>query len=315
MKKIFFLAFLLVASVFTFAQEKSIDKTFNNVKSIKLTTASGDIILKKGSGSAVKLTIKYTYNESEFTPEISENGGRLTLKEELTRGNHSGNSTWSLELPDNVSLNISTGSGDMTISELNATVKTNSGSGDVEISNLKGNLDTNTGSGNITLEKVDGEISLNVGSGDIRTSQSSGTFSFNAGSGNIRLDQLKGEFSINVGSGDIRANAITINHESKFNSGSGNTQVSLATGLDHDISVNSGSGDATLAFNGNAISGEVIMSANKRSGNIIAPFKFDKEETIEEGNSSPVIRKTAKLGTKDITIKVSTGSGTAEISK
>jgi len=85
--------------------------------------------------------------------------------------------------------------------------------------------------------------------------------------------------------------------------------------LDYNISVNSGSGNAQLNFNNNPVSGEVVMTANKRNGNIVAPFKFDKEETIDDDHNSQRIRKTAKLGNKDILIRVSTGSGTAEISK
>ena len=57
------------------------------------------------------------------------------------------------------------------------------------------------------------------------------------------------------------------------------------------------------------------MTAGERSGNIIAPFKFDKEEVIENGSNSKTIRKTAKLGNQSISIRVGTGSGTAEITK
>ena len=56
------------------------------------------------------------------------------------------------------------------------------------------------------------------------------------------------------------------------------------------------------------------MKANKKNGEIVAPFDFDKEEEVENGNNT-TIKKTAKIGSKDIDIHVATGSGTARISK
>jgi hypothetical protein len=56
------------------------------------------------------------------------------------------------------------------------------------------------------------------------------------------------------------------------------------------------------------------MKANKRNGEIAAPFDFDKVEEIDNGNNT-TIKKTAKIGSKNIDIKVATGSGTARISK
>ena len=316
MKHTFILTFFLAICTLVFAQDKSINKSFSNIKSIKLSTASGDINLKKGSGADVKLILKYSYDDEDYKPVIEQNATRLTIKEEFSRRNNiSGNASWTLEIPDNIALNINTGSGDITVDGITLDIKSNTGSGDIVLTSVKGDLDFNTGSGDIEISQADGEIRLNTGSGDVRASQGTGNYDINAGSGSIRLDQLKGDFGINTGSGNITAKALTISGSSSFNTGSGNSTVILSAPLDHNISVNSGSGDATLNFNGNAISGEVIMTANKNGGSIVAPFKFDKEETIDDDNSSARIQKTAKLGSKNIIIKVGTGSGTAEISK
>lgn len=315
MKKIFLFTFFLATGLLTQAQDKTLSKNFKDIKTIRLSTASGNIMLKKGAGTDVNLTLKYSYQEDEFTPVIEADNGKLTLKEEFSRGSHSGHSSWVLEVPDHMSLSLNTGSGDVTLEGLNADVKSNLGSGNIGITDVKGDLDFNTGSGNIELNNTEGDISLNTGSGDIRATGGSGKYSFNAGSGIIKADRLKGVLSMNTGSGDIDAKNIALTAPGKFNTGSGDAMVSLASNLDYNVSVNSGSGDASLDFNGTPISGEVVMTANERSGDIVAPFKFDKEEIIKEGNSSPRIRKTAKLGNKDITIEVSTGTGTAGISK
>lgn len=315
MKHSLILTFFLAICTFAAGQDKSISKSFSNITDIKLSTSSGDITLKKGSGTAVKVLVKYSYDDDSYKPILEQSSSRLTLKEEFSRGSHSGKSSWTLEIPDNIKINANTGSGDITVDDVAVNMKSNTGSGNIILSSVKGDLDFNTGSGNIEIEQGEGDIHLNTGSGNVRATNGSGNYSINAGSGNIRLDQLKGDFGINTGSGTISAKAIAITGSSSFNTGSGSASITLAAPLDHNISVNSGSGNSTLNFNGNPISGEVIMTANKKNGNIVAPFKFDKEETIQDNNSSARIQKTAKLGDKNITIKVGTGSGTAEITK
>jgi hypothetical protein len=315
MKHTFVLTFFLAICTLVFAQEKTVEKTFSNVKNIRLNTSSGDITLKKGSGAGVKVVLKYTYSDSDYKPVFEQTETRLKIKEDFSSGNNSGSSNWTLEIPDNMDLDINTGSGDITANGLALEIKSNTGSGDIMLTAVKGELDFNTGSGDIEIDQADGDIKLNTGSGGVRASNGTGNYSINAGSGTIRLDQLKGDLGINTGSGNINAKGITLTGSSSFNTGSGDATVTLAASPEYNISVNSGSGDSKLNFNGNAISGEVIMSANKRGGNIVAPFPFDKEETIDEGNSNARIQKTAKLGNKTIAIKVGTGSGTAEIAK
>jgi hypothetical protein len=315
MKNTIFTSLILLLSLVVFAQDQNVTKTFSNIKSIRLSASSGDITLKKSSGKDVKVSVTYSYDTDEYEPLLTESEGRLTLEEKFSRGNHTGNSKWVIEMPDDLSVKVTTGSGDISVTGLKVDLKSNAGSGDVTLSAVKGDLDFNSGSGDMEIEDSEGEIKTNTGSGNIRASNTKGSLSFNAGSGNIKIDKLNGDIKVNTGSGDIDVKGVTLTGASSFNSGSGNTNVALASGLNFDISLNSGSGNSTLHFNGNPISGEVIMTANKRSGNINAPFKFDKEETISDNNSQDRIRKTAKLGDKDIQIKIGTGSGTAEIVK
>src|SRR4051812_35787437 len=111
MKKIVMLLSLCLAiCTFTFGQGKIVARTFRDIKKIRLNTASGDIDLKKGGTSEVKLTVTYTYDEDEYKPVIEQSRSNLTLKEDFSHGNHSGSSSWLLELPDNTSITINTGS-------------------------------------------------------------------------------------------------------------------------------------------------------------------------------------------------------------
>lgn len=314
----FYTTFLTVA-ILTFtaslvdAQQK-IEKSFEGIDDITLNLSSGDCIFEKGSSSTIKVTLEYTYDNENFIPKMEQKGSRLIIEEKFENGHNQGWSKWSLQIPDGLEINVNSGSGDITASGLKMELKANSGSADINFSNMSGESSVNTGSGEVEVDGFEGDFSVNTGSGDIRLSDSKGHIKINAGSGNIRLSDSNADFSINTGSGDISARDVVIAGNSSFNSGSGDSEIILSGELNYNLSVNSGSGDAVVDFNGQEISGFVTMKANKRNGEIIAPFEFDKVEEEDSGNQTK-IKKTVKLGNKDIEINVSTGSGKAVIKK
>jgi hypothetical protein len=306
------LAFLVSCSYSHSQEEKTVEKSFSGISSIDLSTASGDCVIKKGSGDAVQVKVTYTYDDEDFTPKMDQNGSRLKLEEKFHASNTRGSSKWELEVPDGLAIDFNSGSGDLNVMDLKGELDYNSGSGDAMVENFDGELKFNSGSGDFHFTKIMGEIKVNSGSGDHHIDGCDVHAKANTGSGDIKVNNSKGGYSLNTGSGDVTGGRLTLSDEGKFNTGSGDVEVVLAAVLVNDISANSGSGDAIIDFNGNKIEGEVVMTCKKRGGNIRAPFPFDKEEEIDR-NGETYLKKTAKLGSKDILIEVGTGTGTAEI--
>jgi hypothetical protein len=308
---------LVLVLVISTAQGQKMNKTFTGIKKISLSTSSGNCKLIKGNSNEVQVTVSYTYSSSDYQPIMEQEGSTLELKEDFARkGSYSGSSSWELTIPDNLVIRFSSGSGDFEANDMAVNISGNTGSGNYRWRNVKGDSKINTGSGDISLEDSRGEIDLNTGSGNVELTKAEGDLHANSGSGKIKLTGVKGKVSANVGSGDITGNELVLTGRSSFNSGSGDVNVKLGAAPAYAISVNSGSGDAVLDFNGNKIDGKIIMTVNKRSGKIVAPFPFDKTEEIHDGGDDNVrIQKTAQLGTRDIEIKISSGSGTAEIKK
>ncbi|MFC2125668.1 DUF4097 domain-containing protein [Bacteroidota bacterium] len=311
--KLFTTTILLVTMIFLAnAQEKKINKSFSGVSEITLNTGSGDLTLEKGSGNSVNVTVTHTYDEDDYEAKMRMSGSKLIMEEKFHASSMRGSSHWVIQMPDNIEFDFNTGSGDLEISDITIEMDGNSGSGDIDLTDVNGEFDMNTGSGDYVISNLSGEFKVNTGSGDIKLEESEGEFRGNTGSGDIKLSTVSGSCNMNTGSGDVRVEGLRIKEASKFNSGSGDVSVELGGELNDDISVNSGSGDAVLDFNGNEIEGSITMKAKKNSGEIIAPFKFDKVEDIEEGNQT-YVKKTVKLGNKDIEIYVGTGTGDAVI--
>lgn len=307
----------LLASVISNAQSQKTSKTFTGIKKITLSTSSGNCKLIKGTTNEVLVTVTDTYSTNDFKPIMEQDGSTLELKEDFGgRGSYSGSSSWELTIPDNMEVRFSSGSGNFEANNIAVKISGNTGSGNYKWKSIKGDSRINTGSGDISIEDFNGEIDLNTGSGDVEIVKAEGNVHANSGSGKINLAGVKGKISANVGSGDIMGKELVLTGRGMFNSGSGDVNIRLASSPTYAISVNSGSGDAVLDFGGNKIDGKVIMTVNKRNGKIVAPFPFDKTEELNDGGNDNVrIQKTAQLGTSDVEIKISSGSGTAEIKK
>ena len=314
-QKALILALMMTLSIGLKAQEKTINKSFDGIKAVKINTASGDCRISKSSSKNVEVTLVYTYDDDVFEAIFEKDGSTLIIKEKFKNNSSSrGSSDWKLAVPENMEVSFNAGSGDLDIKDLAIDIKSNTGSGDVNLDNVSGKVKVNTGSGGTNVDYFDGELTVNAGSGDIDLDDSKGSFKINVGSGDIEATKLTGNFSMNVGSGDIDANDLSLTGASSFNSGSGDARVVLKSELKNDISINSGSGNASLDFNGLDIAGDITMKANKRHGDISAPFEFDSV-TEEEHGDQTIIKKTAKIGNSNIKIKVATGSGRATIEK
>ena len=306
---------LLLAFSIAEAQER-VEKTYDEIRSIRLTTSSGNGIIKKSSSKEVKVTLEYTYDKDSYEPKFEQNGDILYIEEDFRRSRWTdGYSKWTLEIPDGLELEFKTGSGNIEVGSVNVNLNANSGSGNIDINQVDGDVRANTGSGNITFSDLNGRMYANTGSGSIRLDhvKIQDGARFNTGSGNIRANVIEGELDMNTGSGGIDVRAATITGHSSINTGSGNAQLELVAALDFDVSINTGSGNATLDFNGQEIAGDFYMKASDKS-NIRAPFKFDKEYEEDRGwRGRTNYIKEAKVGNKDIRIRVSTGSGNAVV--
>ena len=239
----------------------------------------------------------------------------MIIREKFNSNTSRGEATWTISVPDGVEVNFSAGSGALKGSNLAFDLDVKTGSGDISLTQTKGDIRVSSGSGDISIESFGGELKANSGSGNIEVGSSKGELTLNCGSGDIQIMDSEAMISANSGSGNIESSGVALTGSSRFNSGSGDAKVVLASTPKFNISVNSGSGDAILDFNGNAIEGEIVMKANKRDGEINAPFDFDKTEEIEQGHDQINVIKTTKRGSSNAKISVGTGSGKAEIKK
>jgi hypothetical protein len=299
----------------TLLAQKEMTKTFSGIKKIKMGTASGSCVIKKSDNATVKVELKYTYDDDDYTPSFDQQGDVLVVKEKFHSNSSNGSADWKLTVPDHLSIQFTTGSGDIEASGLAMDLKATAGSGDFVFTGTTGELECTTGSGDVELENVGGTIKATSGSGGFRVRSAKGNLHLTSGSGNHRISESVAELQVTTGSGSINCTGITLEGSSSFTTGSGTAEVQLAASPKHDLAVSSGSGNAIVNFGGNEINGEIVMKASKKNGNIDAPFEFDKTEEISHSKNDVTIQKTAVKGTGKPRISISTGSGDAVLKK
>ncbi len=312
------------------AQEGKIEKTFKNVKEIRIKTISGDCIVQKGGNNEVKVFVTHSYDEEDYEVGMDQSGGRLSLRERFVghKRNYRGGATWKLTVPENTDIEFSSASGEFEAADLNSNIEaqTASGSislkrmdgdfdvstasGDVDVTDLQGKIEFGTASGNVELRGVTGNSKVGTASGNIRAENVKGEMDFGVASGNIDLRACSGEFEVGAASGDVDAANVVIEGRSEFSAASGDVDVSLGKELAHNLKISSASGDSRLSFNGHPIRGFIEMTAKAGRNRIKAPFEFDDEEFYYKWDDEYVTKSVTK-GNSSPKIEISTASGKA----
>ncbi len=127
-------------------------------------------------------------------PEIDQDGWR---------GNQYARLDLDIEVPAGMAAEIEDGSGATELTGLGA-LQVTDGSGELTISDVKGAVRVHDGSGELVIRGVDGNVSVADGSGEIQVQHVTGSVTIHDGSGSIEVTDVEGDVSVpEDGSGSI----------------------------------------------------------------------------------------------------------------
>jgi DUF4097 and DUF4098 domain-containing protein YvlB len=314
---VFLICFLIISSGVALSRDSdTVSKSFAAKPTVSIKTVSGDCVIKVGAADSIRVTLTYRFefrDDGWYEPTMSEERNEVYLSEDF-HGSCSGSATWTITVPEKTEIDLSTASGTLKVEGLNSLIGAHTASGDVTISHCRGEIDLNTASGNIEIDEFSGDIKANTASGDIEAQNADGDIDLRTASGSIHLDGLKGRLQVGAASGNITASRISVTKGGEFSTASGDAVVSLSSTPGADLAVSSASGDAELQFNGNAMRGQFEFTAQRRHGNIDAPFSFDDEERYTR-HGQEYIRKSCTRDAQTPRIRISTGTGEASLKK
>ncbi|TIC82936.1 DUF4097 family beta strand repeat-containing protein [Nocardioides sp. GY 10127] len=145
---------------------------------------------------------------------------------------------------------VKTGSGQVRLDEAASATQVATGSGDVHVVRVAADLSVRTGSGDLHLEQVQAGVSVATGSGDVRVDRADLTeqLSLKSGSGDVLVGSLSGDLTFATGSGDLHA-ALVHRGAVTVRGASGDVRLGVPAGVPVWTDVNSLSGGlrSTLA--------------------------------------------------------------------
>ncbi len=276
------LAALTLAATTVFAADGNFDRTLNtnSTPNVSVSTGSGYIHLRPGSDNQVHIVahihsshgwmsggggdVESRIQQIASNPPITQNGNDIVIGEHHNSDLFRNISIdYDVTLPRASVLSAATGSGDVDIQNVGASLKAQSGSGNVHAQGIQGPAVLGTGSGDIEFQQTaPGDVKAETGSGNITLRGLSGALKSSTGSGNIEVDgQPTTDWKLSTGSGNIH---LGVGNSARFNldadTGSGNISVTQPITMQGSLNRH----HITGAVNG----GGPTIRANTGSGDI-----------------------------------------------
>ncbi|GAB6901586.1 DUF4097 family beta strand repeat-containing protein [Kineosporia succinea] len=231
------------------------------VTTLSVDVGSGDVRVRAvAEGTPVRVEVKARSAIRDAVWNHTVDDGRLAVTADCRGGWPIDSCSVSLTItvPENVPVDLHTGSGDQEVRGLTADVKARAGSGDIDLTGLTGDILATSGSGDVRASSMRSVVN------EMRT-----------GSGDVRADFIGDAVRLvtRTGSGDVRVGFSTAPTSVSAKTGAGNVQLTVPNdGTRYDVSGTTGSGDRRIDVptvgakgSGNPIeadtgSGDVVVS-------------------------------------------------------
>ncbi len=230
---------------------------------LDVDTGSGSIDVRAGSGSEatikgeVRVRKRKFFGTSADAEEILaqvEANPPIVLDDDRLRVGHFEDRSlakrvsisYEITVPANTEVIADTGSGSITILNIEAPVNADTGSGSIKLENIGGPVRADTGSGSIHADGVGGAFHADTGSGSIYLMQTApGDVTVDTGSGSSELLGVVGALDADSGSGRI---VVQGRQEGRWrlDTGSGSVRIDLPDDAAFDLDAESNSGGITI---------------------------------------------------------------------
>jgi hypothetical protein len=340
MKK--YLLFFLIAVLQLSLNAQKSDKPFmtkslsnESIKDVEVETSGGSISVSGVAATEARVEVYITSNNNkELTKEeiqqrlnekynlnVSVANNKVTatarLKEKMTDWKKALNISFKVFVPKNVSTDLSTSGGSISLNNLSGNLKFSTSGGGLDLDNVSGNVDGRTSGGSIDVRNSKDDIDLSTSGGSIDAKNCEGKLRLSTSGGSLDLKDLKGDIRATTSGGGIHGSDIEgelIAHTSggsihfsdlscslETSTSGGNIDVSIKElGKYIKISNSAGNIDVTLPNKGL----DLDLSASKIKTGQLTNFsgKVDDEEI------------NGKLNGGGVPVRIDAGSGKISLS-
>ena len=308
-------ALLSTGCMFGPAETGSFDKTLSVSGPIQLDlhNGSGHVEIRAGQASQVRIHGEYsiwamawsdgrsTGQEVQAHPPIEQQGSVIRVGYQSDRLSRV-QITYTIDVPAETEVRAQVGSGSLDVSGVKGPAVLHTGSGRITVMDINGDLEAETGSGALNVTGVTGRLTATTGSGRIELNGIGGEIRTSTGSGSLHISRSAGRINGRTGSGSIEADGAADDLRLSTGSGSVRIQGNPSPGSFWQIHTNSGS--VTLDVPSNA---SFRLHALAHSGRI----ESDLPVIMEEQMGRRELR--GRIGSGSASVELDAGSGSIHI--
>jgi len=266
-KYILFLSLLGMSSVVKAQSDKEpyLTKSLSNqsIQNVKVETSGGSISVGGVSAGDAKIEVYISGNnglgtlskdeiqkrlEDNYELKVSVDGNTLNAYAKQKHDNMDWkrglNISFKVYVPKNVSTDLSTSGGSISLNDLSGTQKFRTSGGSLHVDNVTGkidggtsggsihvansgdDIDLHTSGGSIEAKNCKGKLELETSGGSLNLSDLEGTIDAQTSGGHIDADNIRGELSASTSGGSIKMTNIAASLETSTSGGNINVEIS-----------------------------------------------------------------------------------------
>ncbi len=321
MKKFFSALFIACIAIPAFGQKtlymtKSLSG--ESVNNVEAKTSGGSIDVSGDHDQDARLEVYISANghagtlsKEEIDNKIKDNydfsvdvsGGRLTVialpKHNFRNWKKGLNISFKIFVPQQVSTDLSTSGGSISLSDLSGTEEFRTSGGRLTVEKLSGKIHGGTSGGSIRVTDSKDDIDLGTSGGGIDATNCTGNIRLSTSGGSIRLAQLKGDIKAGTSGGSIHAKNIDGELDASTSGGSLDLKA-LYCSL--DASTSGGNIDAEIAEVGkyvklNNSGGHINLTLPKDKGYNLKLYGNKMDRNFSLSNFSGTVKEDKIEGT------------------
>ena len=259
LKSVFTLALLAVTGA-AWAQRHDekpyLTKSFpaTGLKNVRVQTSGGGIAVKGQSSGDARVEMYVRSNRGRDMPDADikaqlEKDYEITIEKSsdalVIRAKNRRNGDWEDALnisfdvytPANVSTDLETSGGGISLTNLNGTQKAETSGGGIDLKNIKGNANVETSGGGINVENFDGKLDAVTSGGGINATGNLGDSRLITSGGGITLKSVSGNVEAETSGGGINADIRKLGNRLTLSTSGGSIDVKMPMdqGMDLDL--------------------------------------------------------------------------------
>jgi DUF4097 and DUF4098 domain-containing protein YvlB len=228
---------------------------------VKITSWSKNEVYVKISGNSD------AEDNLDFDVSPDASGVKVNAqKKSGVHGIHNLSLKFEISIPLDYNVKVTTGGGNVTLTDLNGTVEISTMGGNVSLGKISGSVDVSTSGGNINVDANTGKLKLSTAGGNIKTDKFEGDVDVSTAGGNIRLTGSNGKVDGSTAGGNIHLDYSGKNMGVDLSTMAGQISLDLPSDFAADVDLTTMVGKIRCDFNGNSAKGTSNLKTTFNSG-------------------------------------------------